>query len=307
MNSKNLKVIDMRLRPPFKSLKFDSVYLDYANDLFAGTSMVLEDDAAAKKLESEAIKQRSMEFMIQEMNEAGVEIGVVPIRRTKDNISKNDDLIDLLNTYPGRFIGVAGIDPWDGDAALAEIDKYVVEGPCKAVGMEPGQHFIKQSMPPDAELLFPIYEKCQSENIICSLTFGGQACADLHCYNPEHLDVVARTFPSLKLIINHGGWPYPEATCLLAMQNENIYLSPDHYMHKYGPGHEVYIAAANGFLRHKIIYGTTYPLGPRLIYHIENFFQAGIREDVLPDIMYYNAARLFGIEDGLISSIENTK
>lgn len=296
MNSKHLKVIDMRLRPPFASLKSDSVYLDYANDLFAGTSMVLGSDAAVPKAESEAIKQRSMELMIQEMDEAGVEIGVVPIRKSVQNSGNNEDLVTLIDTYPGRFIGVAGIDPWDKEAALEEIDRYVVHGPCKAIGMEPGQHFIQRSMPPNAELLFPIYEKCQNEGIICSLTFGGQACANLNNYHPEHLEAVVKTFPNLQLIINHGGWPYAEATCLLAMQYPNIYLSPDHYMHQYGPGHEIYISAANGYLRHKIIYGTTYPLGPRLVYHIENFFQAGIREDILPDIMYHNAAKLFGLE-----------
>lgn len=296
MNSKNLKVIDMRLRPPFKSLKLDSVYLDYADDLFAGTSMVIGNDAGAKEAESAAIRERSMELLVQEMDEAGVEIGIVPIRKAVKNSGNNEDLIELMETYPGRFLGVCGIDPWDGDAALAEIDRYVVNGPCIAVGMEPGQHFIKESMPPDAEMLFPIYEKCQNENIILSLTFGGQACAHLNDYHPEHLEQVVKTFPKLKIVVNHGGWPYAEAACLLAMQYENLYLSPDHYMHGYGPGHEIYVAAANGYLRHKIVYGTTYPLGPRLVYHVENFFRVGIREDVLPDIMYHNAAKLFGLE-----------
>ena len=62
---------------------------------------------------------------MQEMDEAGVDMGVVPVR-TADGVS-NDDVLGLLEDYPGRFIVMAGIDPTTGILnALQDIDKYTV-------------------------------------------------------------------------------------------------------------------------------------------------------------------------------------
>lgn len=147
-----LKAIDWRLRPPFKSFK--GSYL-YNEDL--------------RPTAPKAALDFDMDQMIAEMDAAGVAIGVVPMRLGNDN----NDIVELKKRYPGRFCGLAHIDPWDGSKAIEDIDQYVGEGKADGIIMEPGQFFLRGSMSADDKMLWPIYEKCEAEHILVSLTFGG--------------------------------------------------------------------------------------------------------------------------------------
>lgn len=102
-----LKAIDWRLRPPFKSFKESYLY----NEDLRPTAPV-------------AALEFDMDKMIEEMDGAGIEVGVVPMRVGNDN----NDIAELKKLYPGRFAGLAHIDPWDGKKALEDIDLYVGEG-----------------------------------------------------------------------------------------------------------------------------------------------------------------------------------
>ena len=126
------KAIDWRLRPPFKSFKNSYLYKDD-----------LKPDAAPAALEF------NMEKMIQEMDAAGIVVGVVPMRKGNDN----NDIEALKKAYPGRFAGLAHIDPFDGQKALDDIDLYVGPGKADGIIMEPGQFFLKDSMAPDDKRL----------------------------------------------------------------------------------------------------------------------------------------------------------
>lgn len=43
----------------------------------------------------------------------------------------NDDLLKLYELYPNKIIGMAGMNLTDIHVALADIDKYVLHGPCQ--------------------------------------------------------------------------------------------------------------------------------------------------------------------------------
>lgn len=84
-------------------------------------------------------KQGDMELMLKEMEEGGVTLGVVPGRQANAFMGNvpNEDIAAIVADYPGKFIGIAGIDPTNRPKALEEIERFVVNGPLKAVGMEP--------------------------------------------------------------------------------------------------------------------------------------------------------------------------
>ncbi len=271
-----LQAIDWRLRPPFKS--FEKNYL-YSVEIKG------KDNAP------EAAKAFDMDKMIEEMDAAGIAVGVVPMRFGMDN----GDIADLKKQYPGRFCGLAHIDPWDGAKALDDIDKYVGEGKADGIIMEPGQFFIRESMPADDKMLWPIYEKCEAENILVSLTFGGLYCDKLENYNPIYIDRVAKMFPNLKLVLSHGGWPYVTEICHVAYQRENVYLDIDYYGFTTNPGYQDYVIAANNVLQDKILFGSCYP-GFSLQQAMDEFQKNGIKEEVLPKVLYHNAAKLLGLE-----------
>lgn len=273
-----MKIIDWRLRPPFKSFWVNKIFEAAQNN-------------PDNPYYSEAARKFDMNLMIQEMDEAGVVLGMAPYRYGQDM----SDIDELLDNYPGRFEALAHIDPY-GDDPISDIDNYVVNGRAKGAIIEPGQFFIKRPVPADDPILWPIYEKCQKENIVLTITFGGLYCESLEYYDPKYIDRVAKMFPNLRMVLTHGGWPYVAPICHVCYQRPNVYLSPDFYIMPDNPGHQDYVTAANYFLKKKTIFGSVFP-GKTLKYAVEAHLNSGIREDVLPDIMYHNAARLLGLEE----------
>ena len=75
-----------------------------------------------------------------------------------------------------------------------------------------------------------MHEKCQREDILVTLVFGGLFGRGLEYYNPADLDKVARDFPDMNLVLTHGGWPYTTETCWIAYHRPKVTLSPDYWM-----------------------------------------------------------------------------
>lgn len=275
------KVIDWRLRPPFGSFNGCSIFETARHSRLA--------DPNAPK----SVKDFSMEELIKEMDAANVVKGVVPIRIENDN----DDIARIQAQYPNRFEGLAHIDPFEGEVALEEIDKYVTNGPAKGIILEPGQIFLRDSMLPDDKRLWLIYEKCQAEGIVVTLTFGGFYGRALEYYNPEALDRVAINFPDLKIVLTHAGFPYTTQTCWIAYHRPNVYLSPDFWILSTNPGYQDYVTAVNNALQDQFIFGSCYPAGPGLQGAVDNLIKVGVKEEVLPKFLYRNAARLLKLED----------
>lgn len=273
------RAIDWRLRVPYGSFKGCAIF-KLSEDLSANTDQMPE---SARKF--------SMDLLLKEMDEAGVRVGVVPIRKENDN----DDIARLEKDYPGRFVGMAHIDPFDGEAALAEIDKYAVNGPAKGIMLEPGQIFLQDSMCPNDQRMYPIYEYCQEKKVVITLAFGGLFGRALKYYNPADLDEVARAFPDLKIVLTHGGFPYTTETCWIAYHRPNIYLSPDFWMFSKNPGFHNYVTAVNNYLQDQMIFGTCYPAVSHS-WAIDDLIRSGVKEEVLDKLLWGNAARLLGLK-----------
>lgn len=279
-----MKIFDMRLRPPYKSIA-DGMFQNPGRELF-------EPEAFAPRFGmsiAESARQRSMPLFIQEMNEAGVTMGAVLIRKSTG--MKNSDLESLNEEYPNRFIGIAGIDPQDGIAALNEIDYYVHQSICRGVLIEPG--FCKRPLRADDRSLAIFYEKCEAEKIPVFLSFGGFVAPDLSYVDPMIIERIALDFPKLTLIVAHGGWPFVSAICHVAFNRENVYLAPDLYTMNV-PGNREYLDAANYLIPEKFMFGTAYPCVDmrQAVTYYKNW---GLREEVIYNVMYGNAVRVLGL------------
>ena len=278
-----MRIIDFRLRPPFGS------YLDtimYGN--------IERTAASAKKKGMEvarSARERSCEILIREMDEAGVALGVAPGRTGGVfGTMTNDDLLALTARYPGRFVGLAGIDPVDRKKAMREIDRAIAAG-LKGVVLEPG--LSHNPMHIDDARVYPLYAYCEDRKIPVLLMAGGNAGPDCSYSSPEHVDRVARDFPELTLISGHGNWPWVSQIIHVCYRRRNLYLSPDTYM--FGmPGAREYVDAVNGFLGDRFLFGTAYPF-VSLKSAVDRFLQLGIREDLLEGVLYDNAARVLGL------------
>jgi len=278
-------VIDMRVRPPFKG---------YLNTIMFRDTKRTEGFTKRLGLEQpQSVRELSTELMLQEMDQAGIGLGVIPGRVTNPSfgVVPNEDIDAFLADHPGRFLGMAGIDPLQSDA-LFQIEKWVVKGGMKGIVMEPG--VLSEPLYADDRKIYPIYEYCQSHDILVTIMVGGSAGPDVTYSMPTAVDHIAVAFPRLRLLIYHGGWPWAAQMIHVAMRRGNIYLSPDMYMIN-TPGCQDFITAINYTLPDKIVFGTAYPFVP-FREGLEYYLHCGVKEERLDDLLYHNAARLLGLE-----------
>ena len=192
-------IIDFRMRPPARGFLNIGVY-----DNVERTAKLTE---CFSMKQAPSVAQKSPELMLQEMDTAGVTMGVIPGRNGhfKGTIS-NDDIIKLLGDFPGRFVGTAGLNASKKEEAIDEIERTVLNGPLKGVSMEPGA--LDKPMYADDPRIYPIYEKCEKHQIPVILMLGGRAGPDITYSDPKIINRIAADFPKTNFIISHGGWPW---------------------------------------------------------------------------------------------------
>lgn len=268
-----MKIIDARLRPPYKSIKNMSFY----NEAHPFSNFIVPE-----------IRYKTMEQLIKDMDDAGIMAGVVPVRESDGVL--NEDLDAISKEYPGRFIGLAAIDPWKGsEYNFAQIDQYVNHGSCVGIVME--LPFLRKGpLHADDKMIYPIYDKCQRDGIPVYLQWGGMMAPRLDLYNPLEIDHVAGDFPQLHLILAHGGWPFVTEICWICMNHPNVFIAPDRYMTPDIAGYEGYQIAAQRELRGQICFSTAYPLAP-LKPGVDGFKAMNFDEALKENVFFNNIVR----------------
>lgn len=233
-----------------------------------------------------------MEMLLEEMEAAGITLGISPTRVRRGE-NDNRDVLSLMQDYPDKLLGVPTVDLFFGQKEnLKIIDDYIVNGPCRALMIEPG--FSEQPMYADDERFYYIYEKCQKEQIPLMMAFGGFIGPDYSYCAPIRIDHIATDFPKLKLLLTHGGYPCVTEICHVASNHDNVWVAPDLYV-MHSPGWRDYVDAANCMLLNKICYGSAYPIVD-LKAAVDHYLQLGFSDEALPKVMYENAANFLGLE-----------
>lgn len=282
------KIIDFRVRPPYHTFK---------SEWFFGGDVLKSFMHQSGRPVGESAKAMSMELFMQELDACHISHAVITGRdgyglaHAELSGVKNQDVVDLVTAHPERFTGVIAAHCADVSATKEDIERFVVEGPCKGVAIEPA--FSKMPTRWDDERLYPIYEKCQEVGAFVIMTAGVQYDR-LHEADPVGFDNVALDFPDLRIVISHGGWPYVVETIWVALRRNNVWLLPDFYMYE-SPGRNDFVYAINTMLRDKMMYASAYPL-VSLETAVDCNTHCGIKEEVLPDFMYNNAAKFLGLE-----------
>ena len=278
-----MPVIDFRVRPPFKGFLETVMYTDpVRRDRFT-RQLGFEPSPAAT--------EKSVAMMIAEMDAAGVDIGVVVGRNSGFFGSVDNKTVqEFVAAHPGRFVAVGSIDAANRKAAIAEIDWAIAAG-FKAINIEPGAYAVP--IYTDDRRLYPIYAHCEDRCVPVIVMNGGNAGPDLSYSKPEALDRVLADFPTLKVAVSHGGWPWVSEILHIAYRRPNLYVAPDMYLVNM-PGMRDYIDAANGFLRDRFIYATSFPLCPIKSYR-DWFETVPLTPEARRAALYDNAARFLGL------------
>ena len=276
-------IIDFRLRPPVGGFLDTLMYA--AGERHDGFTRTVGFEP------SPAAQQQSMELLLKEMDEAGVDKGVVVGRLagTLGSVS-NEDVARIVRDYPQRFIGAASIDPTNRVTACKTISDAVASG-FKAINIEPGSYPIP--MYADDRRLYPIYAHCEDLGVPVIMMVGGTAGPDLSYSDPVKTDRVLTDFPRLSMVVVHGGWPWVTEILHIAFRRPNMYLSPDMYFSRM-PGWEEYVKAADSFLADRMLYASSFPFCPVRDYK-QWFETLPIRRENMEKVMGGNARRLLGI------------
>lgn len=278
-----MSVIDFRLRPPVGGFLDMILYKD-ADRRDRITRMHGFEPAASAVA-------RSLPMLLAEMDAAGVTYGLLPARYS-DRLGSvtNDEVMRIVAAHPGRFVAAAAVDPTDRRKAAAEIDEAAANG-FRAINFEPGSY--PTPMRADDRRLYPIYGCCEDLRIPIIVMGGGSAGPDLDFTHPVAIDHVAADFPSLPIVVSHGGWPWVHGILHVAYRRSNVYISADQYLANMAGMHD-YIAAINGFLGDRFIYGSSYPFLP-VDACLAWFRSLPIDPAVLDRVLYANAAQLLGL------------
>ena len=276
----------MRFRPPYRG--FLSLHV-FARDPY-------DQRPGQQRVEpAPSLVQKSVPLALEEMAAAGIDRAMVIGRRAHPPFAQvpGEDVISFVATYPDRFFAVPALEPTDFGAALEELEELRVKPEVKAIHLEPG--WASDPMYADDRRLYPIYRRLTDIDMPLLLSAGGTIGPDYSYVDPVRIHRVAKDFPTLTLVLGHGGWPYVNQALAVAYDCPNVVLSPDMYLNVPNmPGSLEYVRAANYYLGDRLLFGTAYPARP-MIESVEHFHRLPFDEDVKPRVLGLNAARVFGL------------
>jgi len=202
---------------------------------------------------------------IRKMDRAGIERSLLIAVRAGDlKIQESFELpyervYQICQEYPERFSGLAGVDPFRGMQGLRDLEDAVKN--LNFVGAHLYPHWF--GLAPDHAKYYPYYAKCCELDIPIMMQIGHNLVYSRNrrlpsVGRPITLDQVAIDFPELRLIGIHIGVPWTDEAISMAWKHENIYLAGDAYAPKHWPA--AFIHYANTYGRHKVMFGTDWPV-----------------------------------------------
>ncbi len=277
------KVIDMRSRPSF------------LHDFYGKTPGTPEFEVVkwlngrvGSKNVEHFTESRDVEAFVKEIKDTRISAAVVVGRDTPGIKHSNDEIHALVKRHK-ELVGVGSIDPhrWGMKAAVQEVERAVKQLGLKAINVEPG--FGSPPRNADDSMLFPIYDACDQLGVPVSI-MSGPTAPSLEMVNPSAVGHVARAFPNLSIICYHGFYPYVNEIIGVAFRWPNVFIVPDMYI--FAPGGSLYVEAANGCLRHQVLFGSSYPFRAMAQSINDYRSQLGFEDGVIDDVMYGNAQRV---------------
>ncbi|HUV80764.1 MAG TPA: amidohydrolase family protein [Candidatus Bathyarchaeia archaeon] len=285
-------IIDARVRPPYKSLQ---QVLASAPGV---PKSVKRSPLVSGYERPPSMVQKSLELFIEEMDEAGVDKGILVGRQAGHRIVSNDDIAELRDRYPERFpVALAGINGSDVAAALEEIERTIKGMGFNGIAIDPGWW-----VPPlyvDDNRIYPVYAKCAELGGVLYLTCSLMQGPDISYAEPFRIQRVANDFPTLKIVVVHGAFPFTNEILGVMIANSalgNLWVLPDFFQFIPGfPGAQDWVDAANHYLGDRMLYASSYPVRP-LKQSLNEFKRFSYKPEVLESLLWKNAAELFGMK-----------
>jgi predicted TIM-barrel fold metal-dependent hydrolase len=209
----------------------------------------------------------------------------------------NREILEAARANPDVLIPFASVDPHKGKLAVREA-RELIEARVRGFKFHPNT----QAFWPNDRAFYPLYEAIASAGLIALFHSGttgigaglrGGGGVQLKYSNPMCVDDVAADFPELDIILAHPSFPWQDEALAIAVHKANVFIDLSGWSPKYFPDN--LIRYTNTLLRHKMLFGSDYPLLTPDRW-LADFEQLPIKDEVRPLVLKENAARLLGLK-----------
>jgi predicted TIM-barrel fold metal-dependent hydrolase len=209
----------------------------------------------------------------------------------------NDDVADFAAANADVAMAFASINPHRGDEGVREARRLVSEGRVRGLKLHPPL----QQFDPNDRLAYPLYEVFAEARLPVLFHTGhsgigtgmpGGGGIRLKYGNPMPIDDVAVDFPDMPIILAHPSFPWQDEAISICLHKPTVYIDLSGWSPRYFS--PTLVQYANTLLKHKVLFGSDYPLitPDRWLADLE---KTAIRDEVRPLILKENAVRLFGL------------
>jgi len=210
----------------------------------------------------------------------------------------NDEVAAFAAENSDIMFAFASVDPTRGEAAVEEAKRVIAAGSIRGFKLHPPV----QQFHANDKLAYPFYEVVNQAKLPVIFHTGhsgigaglpGGGGVRLKYGNPMEIDDVAVDFPDMPIIMAHPSFPWQDEAISVCLHKPQVYIDLSGWSPKYFPPN--LIQYANTLLKHKMLFGSDYPLiSPDR--WLADFEKIPIRDEVRPLILKENAMRLFGLE-----------
>lgn len=203
---------------------------------------------------------------------------LTPYDRYVDNLPPGEEVVSIVFGGKARLSGL-----WVDDADVAQ---YVAQAPDRMIGflsVDPTQPGWEEELReghqryglrgikllpmyadfyPQDERLDPLWRYASQHQLPVLLHTGTTfvSKAPIDCTLPRHLDVVARRFPDVKMILAHLGHPYESETVVVIRKHPNLYADVSALIYRPWQLFHSLMLVHEYNVWDKILFGTDYPV-----------------------------------------------
>lgn len=232
-----------------------------------------------------------IEFTLAAMDQANVRCGLICAWwGPQGPLISNDEVADLLQRYPDRFVGLASVNLYRPMEAVRELRRCVRQLGFRGLRIIPWLW----NLPPNDRRYYPLYAECIELGIPFCLQVGhtGPLCPSEPGRPIPYLDEVALEFPELTIVAGHIGYPWTIEMIALASKYPNVYIDTSAYKAKRFPRELVEYMRGHG--RKKVLFGSNYPMLTAQMC-VEGLDALGLDEETIRLFLHGNAERVFGL------------
>jgi predicted TIM-barrel fold metal-dependent hydrolase len=209
----------------------------------------------------------------------------------------SEEIAAAAAAHDDVLIPFGSVDPARGVAGIRLVRRLVTEYGVQGFKFHPSV----QGFAPNDPAVYPFYEALEELGVVALFHTGqtgigaglpGGRGIKLRLSDPMLIDDVAADFPGLRIVLAHPSVPWQDAAISIATHKANVWIDLSGWAPKYFPPQLV--RAANGMLKHKVLFGTDYPvINPDR--WLRDFELLDLKPDVRPLILRENAIRMLGL------------